>query len=96
MAAIGVTRLFDAPVPWSRLDAGIGAVTNAMDLKNHLARLHPDEFRHIAVRILSAIVEAPTIYHARMRLAVRGIGNSADFCEGSELDTERAAARPPR
>jgi hypothetical protein len=41
-----------------------------------------------------AIVEAPTIYHARMRLAAREIGNSADFGEGKELDAERAVLVP--
>ena len=38
-----------------------------------------------------ALVEAPTIYHARMRLALRGIGNPTDYSEGNELDPERAA-----
>jgi hypothetical protein len=41
-----------------------------------------------------AIIEAPTIYHVRMRLAVRGIGNPADFSEGKEVDAERAALVP--
>ena len=41
-----------------------------------------------------AIIEAPTILHARMRLAVRGIGNPADFSEGKEVDVERAALVP--
>jgi hypothetical protein len=43
-----------SPMVASASDAGIGAVTNVMDLKNHLARSRPAEFRHIAVRILSA------------------------------------------
>ena len=41
-----------------------------------------------------AIIEAPTIIHARMRLAVQGIGSPADFSEAKEVDVERAALVP--
>jgi hypothetical protein len=41
-----------------------------------------------------ALIEAPTIFHARMRLAVHGIGNPADFSEGKEVDAECAALVP--
>jgi hypothetical protein len=41
-----------------------------------------------------AIIEAPTILHARMRLAVKGIGSPADFSEGKEVDVERAVLIP--
>jgi hypothetical protein len=42
----------------------------------------------------AAIIEAPTIYHARMQLALRGIGRTADYSEGKEVDAERAALIP--
>jgi len=42
----------------------------------------------------TAIIEAPTIYHARLRLALRGIGNAADYFDGKEVDAERAALIP--
>ena len=51
-------------------------------------------FRRSGELTAVAIVEAPTIYHARMRLAARGIGNPSDFSEGKELDAERAALIP--
>jgi hypothetical protein len=51
-------------------------------------------FRRSGELTAVAIVEAPTIYHARMRLAARGIGNPADFGEGEQLDSERAALVP--
>jgi hypothetical protein len=41
-----------------------------------------------------AIIEAPTIFHARMQLAVRGIGNPTDYSEATELDLECAALVP--
>jgi hypothetical protein len=41
-----------------------------------------------------AIIEAPTILHARMRLAVQGIGTPADFSDGKEVDVDRAALVP--
>jgi hypothetical protein len=42
----------------------------------------------------TAIIEAPTIYHARLRLALRGIGNAADYSDAKEVDAERAALIP--
>jgi hypothetical protein len=42
----------------------------------------------------TAIIEAPTIYHARLRLAVRGIGNAADYSDAKEVDAERGALIP--
>ena len=41
-----------------------------------------------------AIIEAPTLFHARMRLAVHGVGNPADYSEAKEVDAERAALVP--
>jgi hypothetical protein len=42
----------------------------------------------------AAIIEAPTLYHARTRVAVRGIGRPADFSEVKEVDTEHASLIP--
>jgi hypothetical protein len=42
----------------------------------------------------TAIIEAPTIYHARLRLALRGFGNAADYSDGKEVDAERGALIP--
>ena len=39
-----------------------------------------------------AIVEAPSLYHARMRAAVAGIGKATDFSEGLEIDAAHAGA----
>ena len=41
-----------------------------------------------------AIIEAPSLYHARMRAAVRGIGKAADYIEGNEVDAEHTALVP--
>ena len=41
-----------------------------------------------------AIVEAPSLYHARMRAAVAGIGKAADFSEGREIDAAHVGAIP--
>jgi hypothetical protein len=41
-----------------------------------------------------AIIAAPSIYHARMQAAVRGIGKVADYTEGMEVDAEHAALIP--
>jgi hypothetical protein len=41
-----------------------------------------------------AIIEAPSIYHARTRLALRGIGRAADYSDGMEVDAECAALIP--
>ena len=42
----------------------------------------------------TAIIDAPSIYHARLRLAVRRIGKAADYSEAKEVDAERAALIP--
>jgi hypothetical protein len=42
-----------------------------------------------------AIIEAPTLYHARTRSAVCGIGKAADYSDGKALDDEDAALVPP-
>jgi hypothetical protein len=41
-----------------------------------------------------AIVEAPSLYHARMRAAVAGIGKAAEFSEGLEIDAAHVCAIP--
>jgi len=41
-----------------------------------------------------AIVEAPSLYHARMRAAVAGIGKAADFSQGLEIDAAHVRAIP--
>jgi hypothetical protein len=41
-----------------------------------------------------AIIEAPTLYHARTRVAVHGIGKAVDYSEGRKLDDEDAALVP--
>jgi len=41
----------------------------------------------------TAIIDA-SIYHARLRLALRGIGKAADYSEAKEVDAERAALIP--
>lgn len=42
----------------------------------------------------AAIIEAPSLYHARTRVAVRGIGRPADFSGGKEVGTEQASLIP--
>ena len=41
-----------------------------------------------------AIVEAPTLYHARTRVAVRGIGKAVDYSDAKKLDDGDAALVP--
>jgi hypothetical protein len=41
-----------------------------------------------------AIIEAPSLYHARMQAAVQGIGRVADYSEGKEVAAEHAALIP--
>jgi hypothetical protein len=41
-----------------------------------------------------AIIEAPTAYHARTRVAVRGIGKAVDYSDAKKLDDEEAALVP--
>jgi hypothetical protein len=42
-----------------------------------------------------AIIEAPTLYHARTRVAVRGIGKPTEYSDGKEINDEDAALVPP-
>jgi hypothetical protein len=41
-----------------------------------------------------AIVEAPTLYHARTRVALRGIGKAVDYSDAKKLDDGDAALVP--
>jgi hypothetical protein len=41
-----------------------------------------------------AIIEAPTLYHARTRVAVCGIGKAVDYSDGKKLDEGDAALVP--
>ena len=41
-----------------------------------------------------AIIEAPSLYHARMRAAVAGIGKAADYSEGKEIDAVHVSLIP--
>jgi hypothetical protein len=41
-----------------------------------------------------AIVEAPSLYHARMRAAVAGIGKAAEFSESLEINAAHVRAIP--
>ena len=41
-----------------------------------------------------AIIEAPTLYHARTRVSVRGIGKAVDYNDAKKLDDEDAALVP--
>jgi hypothetical protein len=38
-----------------------------------------------------AIIEATSLYHARMKAAVYGIGRAADYSDGKEVDVEDTA-----
>jgi hypothetical protein len=42
----------------------------------------------------TAIIEAPTIYHARLRLAIRGIGNAADYSDANEVGADWVGSIP--
>jgi hypothetical protein len=59
-------------------------------LSRHPARVISIQHRRNGV----AIIEAPSIYHARLQAAVRGIGRAADYSEGNEVDAEHAALIP--
>jgi hypothetical protein len=41
-----------------------------------------------------AIIEAPSIFHARTRLAVWGIGRAADYSDGKQVDPVCAGLIP--
>jgi hypothetical protein len=41
-----------------------------------------------------AIIEAPTLYHARMKAAVYGIGKAVDYSEGKEVEEGHQALVP--
>jgi hypothetical protein len=41
-----------------------------------------------------AVIEAPSLYHARMQAAVQGIGRAADYTEGKEVDAEHVPLVP--
>jgi hypothetical protein len=51
-------------------------------------------FRRDGKLVGVAIIEAPTLYHARTRVAVRGIGKAVDYSDGKKLDDEDAALVP--
>ena len=36
-----------------------------------------------------AIIEAPTLYHARTRVAVRGIGKAADYSDAKYMQVDQ-------
>jgi hypothetical protein len=42
----------------------------------------------------AAIIEAPSLYHARMTAAVQGIGKAAEYADGHEIDAEHAPLIP--
>ena len=52
-------------------------------------------FRRDGKLVGVAIIEAPTLYHARTRVAVRGIGKAMDYSDAKKLDDEDAALVPP-
>jgi hypothetical protein len=52
-------------------------------------------FRRAGKLVGVAIIEAPTLFHARTRVAVRGIGKAADYSDAKKLDDEDAALVPP-
>jgi len=51
-------------------------------------------FRRAGKLVGVAIIEAPTLYHARTRVAVRGIGKAADYSDARKLDHGEAALIP--
>ena len=42
----------------------------------------------------AAIIEAPSLYHARMSAPLLGIGKVAEYAGGNEIDAEHAALIP--
>jgi hypothetical protein len=51
-------------------------------------------FRRAGKLVGVAIIEAPTLYHARTRVAVRGIGKAVDYSDAKKLDDGDAALVP--
>jgi hypothetical protein len=51
-------------------------------------------FRRDGKLVGVAIIEAPMLYHARTRVAVRGIGKAADYSDAKKLDDGDAALVP--
>ena len=51
-------------------------------------------FRRGSKLVGVAIIEAPTLYHARTRVAVRGIGKAAEYSDAKKLDDGDAALVP--
>jgi hypothetical protein len=51
-------------------------------------------FRRDGKLVGVVIIEAPTLYHARTRVAVRGIGKAADYSDARKLDHGEAALIP--
>jgi hypothetical protein len=51
-------------------------------------------FRRAGKLVGVAIIEAPSLYHARTRVAVRGIGKAADYSDAKKLDDGDAALVP--
>jgi hypothetical protein len=47
-------------------------------------------FRRSRKLVGVVIIEAPTLYDARTRVAVRGIGSAADYGDGKEIDEDVA------
>jgi hypothetical protein len=51
-------------------------------------------FRRGGELVGAAIIEAPTSYHARTRVALRGIGRPADYSEAKAVEAEHALLIP--
>lgn len=51
-------------------------------------------FRRDGELVGIAVIEAPSLYHARMRAAFGGIGKPFDYSEGAELNADHAALVP--
>jgi hypothetical protein len=51
-------------------------------------------FRHGGEFVGVAFIEAPSLYHARLRAAIGEIGEVDDYSSGQEVDPERARMVP--
>jgi len=51
-------------------------------------------FRRDGELVGVAVIEAPSLYHARMRAALAGIGKPVDYSEGAEFNADHAALVP--